>query len=90
MKNISRRHLPYVRFKKFLDEKNICQKEVAELLQKSVSALNQNLNGTGGDFSLPEVRKLCIEYRISSDYYFLDTGFESDNIIKSAWFNFIK
>ncbi|BFH12294.1 hypothetical protein J6TS7_64900 [Paenibacillus dendritiformis] len=70
-KNINRRHTPYTKFKAFLDERGVKQEKVAELLGKSRSALNQNLNGTGGDFSLSEVRLICREYEISADEYFL-------------------
>jgi transcriptional regulator with XRE-family HTH domain len=71
LKQISRRHTPYSKFKAFLIENGIHQREVAELLGKSTSALNQNLNGTGGDFSLSEVRLICKKYGISADEYFL-------------------
>jgi transcriptional regulator with XRE-family HTH domain len=71
MKNITRRHTPYTKFKAFLDQKNINQREVAEMLEKSTSALNQNLNGTGGDFSVSEVRTICLTYKISADEFFL-------------------
>jgi transcriptional regulator with XRE-family HTH domain len=71
MKNIKRRHTPYTKFKAFLDEKDINQSEIAHLLEKSTSALNQNLNGTGGDFSVSEVRTICIKFKISADEYFL-------------------
>lgn len=72
MKNIKRRHEPYTKFKNYLDENDIKQQDIAELLEKSVSAVNQNLNGTGGDFSVSEIRKICLKYRISSDVYFFD------------------
>lgn len=84
MREVNRRHKPYLKFKAFLVEKGIEQKEVAELLDKSVSALNQNLNGTGGDFSLKEIRKICKAYQISSDSFFVNHGFESDNKIKEV------
>ncbi|GAA4827758.1 hypothetical protein GCM10023310_00520 [Paenibacillus vulneris] len=71
MKNIKRRHKPYTKLKAFLDENGINQKELASLLNKSTSAINQNLNGTGGDFSVSEVRTICIKYGISSDEFFL-------------------
>lgn len=71
LKSVSRRHAPYSKFKAFLIENGIQQREVAELLGKSTSALNQNLNGTGGDFSLAEVRIICKNYGISADEYFL-------------------
>lgn len=71
MTEVKRRHEPYSKFKAFLVENNINQSYVAELLGKSKSALNQNLNGTGGDFSLKELRILCQEFNISADDYFL-------------------
>ncbi|MDR9794065.1 helix-turn-helix domain-containing protein [Aeribacillus composti] len=71
MKEVKRRHIPYTKFKAFLVENNISQSEVAKLLGKSKSALNQNINGTGGDFSLSEIRLICQHYNISADEYFL-------------------
>ncbi len=70
-KPIKRRHQPYFKFKALLDEKGIKQRDVAKLLDKSPSALNQNINGTGGDFSVSEVRKICLEYGISADDFFI-------------------
>ncbi|MFD2330635.1 helix-turn-helix domain-containing protein [Cohnella sp. GCM10020058] len=69
----NRRHTPYYKFKAFLTENEIKQKKVALLLGKSTSALNQNINGTGGDFSLEEIRQICREFNISSDEYFVCT-----------------
>lgn len=71
MTDIKRRHKPYVKFKAYLVQHGIKQQEVANLLNKTKSALNQNLNGTGGDFSLQEVRTICLSYAISSDEYFV-------------------
>lgn len=71
MKQIKRRHVPYTKFKAYLDETGVNQKEVAELLGKSPSALNQNLNGTGGDFSVSELRVICGKFAISADEFFL-------------------
>lgn len=71
MKGTKRRHTPYTKFKAFLGERGVNQREVAELLGKSASALNQNLNGTGGDFSIAELRVMCVKYEISADEYFL-------------------
>lgn len=71
MKVVNRRHIPYTKFKAFLDEKGVIQSEVADMLGKSTSAINQNLNGTGGDFSVAEIRVICSNYDISADEYFL-------------------
>lgn len=70
--NISRRHEPYTKFKAYLDEKKIRQYEVAELIGKSKTALNQKLNGTGGDFSLTEIRIICNKFKISCDDFFIN------------------
>ncbi|SHI76458.1 Helix-turn-helix domain-containing protein [Geosporobacter subterraneus DSM 17957] len=68
---IKRRHAPYQKFKAFMVEHGIKQIELAKLLNKSVSALNQNLNGTGGDFSVAELRIICNKYNISADEFFI-------------------
>lgn len=74
MGEVKRRHAPYKKFKAFLVENNINQRKVADLLGKSTSALNQNLNGTGGDFSVAELRLICTTFKISADEFFLDIG----------------
>lgn len=74
MAEVRRRHEPYSKLKSYLVENRIQQREIADLLGKSVSALNQNLNGTGGDFSVPEIRLICARYNISADEYFICLG----------------
>jgi transcriptional regulator with XRE-family HTH domain len=69
---VKRTHEPYLKFKAFLIENNIRQAELAEQLKKSVSALNQNINGTGGDFNLKELRFISSKYGISIDEYFIN------------------
>ncbi len=71
MKKLKRRHTPYTKFKALLNERGVKQHEVAVILGKSRFAVNQNLNGTGGDFSLTEVRILCNEFKISADQFFI-------------------
>ncbi len=51
-------------------ENNIRQRELAEILNLSVSNLNQKLNGTGGDFSASEIKAICQHFKISADRYF--------------------
>jgi len=70
MSNVQRKRQPYSKLKAFFVENGISQKEVASYLKKSQSALNQNLNGTGGDFSLKEARILMNEYGIPMIYFF--------------------
>jgi transcriptional regulator with XRE-family HTH domain len=55
-----------------MEEHGISQIQVAKIVGKSKTALNQNLNGTGGDLSLPDVRKICQTLNISSDEYFIN------------------
>jgi transcriptional regulator with XRE-family HTH domain len=72
MKEVKRRHAPYTKLKAYLNEIGMKQSDLAKLLNKSKSALNQNLNGTGGDFSLSEVRLICQTLNISADEFFIE------------------
>ncbi|WEZ09978.1 helix-turn-helix transcriptional regulator [Priestia flexa] len=69
---VKRRHLPYTKLKAFLSEIDVKQKDLAQTLGISNVALNQKINGTGGDFSLEEVRKICRHLNISSDAFFIE------------------
>ncbi|REK69312.1 helix-turn-helix transcriptional regulator [Paenibacillus paeoniae] len=71
MKELKRRHTPYTKFKAYLFENGCSQQELATMLGKSRYAVNQNLNGTGGDFSLKEVRKMCAIFSIPADDFFI-------------------
>lgn len=71
-KRVKRRHVPYTKFKAYMDENDIKQKDLGELLEKTAVCVNQNLNGTGGDFSMSDMRKICLTYGISSDTYFVN------------------
>lgn len=71
-KRIKRRHVPYTKFKAYMQENGIRQEELANLLGKTIPTVNQNLNGTGGDFSMADVRTICQTYGISCDKYFVD------------------
>lgn len=71
MRKIKRRHMPYTKLKAYLKEIGMKQEELARLLKKSKSAVNQNLNGTGGDFTLSEVRLICTHLKISADEFFI-------------------
>lgn len=72
MKDVKRRHAPYTKLKAYLNEIGMKQSQLAELLNKSTSAINQNLNGTGGDFTLSEVRIICTTLGISADEFFIE------------------
>ena len=66
-----KRRVPYTKFKAWMAENGVKQKHLAELLGKQVSTISAKLNGESGDFSMPEVRKICETYNISSDTYFV-------------------
>lgn len=70
MSKANKKREPYIKFYMFLKENEIPQAEIAELLKKSVSAVNQNINGTGGDLTVSEVTKICMKYGISAEKYF--------------------
>ncbi|MGG7176230.1 helix-turn-helix domain-containing protein [Clostridium paraputrificum] len=61
---------PYWKLKGFLAEKNIKQKQVADLLGISVPSFNKRLNGTGSDFSVREARKICKSFDASAEIFF--------------------
>lgn len=61
---------PYGKFKGYLVENNIQQKEVADLLEMSNASFNKKLNGTGADFSVQDLKKICLKYDISADKFF--------------------
>lgn len=64
-----RKREPYTEFALFLKENNIPQSDIAELLEKSVSAVNQNINGTGGDFTVSEAVKICKKYGVEMSIF---------------------
>jgi len=66
----NRRREPYTRIKIFLYQNNIQQHEVGSVIGKTGSAINQKLNGTGGDFSLSEARMLCEKLGIPMEFFF--------------------
>lgn len=70
MSTVTRKYKPYNRLKAYMVENNIRQRELAEILNLSVSNLNQKLNGTGGDFSASEIKAICQHFKISADRYF--------------------
>lgn len=59
-----------LKFKGYLAEHNIKQREVAEILGIKVQNLNRKLNGWE-PFTLAQVKTLCKHYGISADEYFV-------------------
>lgn len=71
-KGAKRRNTPYSKFKAYMQENNIRQADLARLLGKTITTVNQNLNGTGGDFSMDDVRTICCHYKVSCDALFIN------------------
>ena len=69
-KNVERKRIPYLEFKHYLDSNNISQAYIGEIIGLKKSAVNQKINGTGGDFTVEEVKLICIELGISAQEYF--------------------
>ena len=61
----------YRKFKGYLVENEIKQEEAAEFLGITRTTFNTKLNRKGLDFSLDEVRKLCTEYNLDANEFFL-------------------
>lgn len=62
---------PYYKFKAFLVENGIKQKDVAKTLGITNATFNAKLNRNGSDFTIKQVRILCKEFNISADEFFL-------------------
>lgn len=65
----------YPRFKKYLKDNQINQKEIADLLGYSREKVNTIINGTnryGTDFSGKDIRLIHQKYGININYYFFN------------------
>lgn len=61
---------PYYKFKGYLAEKNIQQKDVAKIINISPATLSKRLNGKGGDFTIQDLKKICTELKINAEIFF--------------------
>lgn len=59
-----------LKFKGYCAEHGIKQAEISELLNITVSNVNEKINGKQ-EFTLEQVRTLCKKYGISADVYFI-------------------
>lgn len=57
-----------LKFKGWLAENGIKQKEIAELLKIDVSNVNEKINGKQ-EFTAPQMRAICETYNISADIF---------------------
>lgn len=59
-----------LKFKGYCAENRIKQTEIAKLLGLTKQSVNNKINGRQ-DFTLSEVKTICLHYGISADLYFL-------------------
>lgn len=57
-----------LKFKAWMVQNKIKQREIAELLDLSQTATNAKINGKMG-FTLPQVKTICQKYGISADIF---------------------
>lgn len=70
----------YPKFKKWLDDNDISQQEIADFLGYSRGKVNGIINGSsryGTDFYASDILKLSKEYKLNINYYFF--GYEVAN-----------
>lgn len=61
----------YIKFKAFLVMNNIKQREVAELLDLTVSTFSRKINRNHADFTPSEIFMICDHFGISADDFFV-------------------
>lgn len=65
-----RKKRPYKKFKKFMSDNNIKQKELAQKLGRSQSFVNNALNRRGAEFSIIDFRNIGRIFEIDIHGYF--------------------
>ena len=68
MKNKALKHKPYLKFKGVLREKELVQKDIAELLNLNVVTINQKINGSL-DFTYSEIEAICDSLKVSTEIF---------------------
>ena len=67
---------PFYKFKGFLAENGIKQKDVALAIGMSDVSFSQKINRSGSSFSIEEVGAICDLLKISADDFFLIKSFQ--------------
>lgn len=62
--------MAHLKFKAWLVENGIKQKDLAELLGITTENLNAKINGKQ-NFTLAQVKQICEAYKISADIFFV-------------------
>lgn len=62
---------PYAKFKGYLAENEIKNKEVAQLLGVTETTFSKKINRKGQDFTADQIRTLCNNYQLDANKFFL-------------------
>ena len=62
---------PYLKLKGFLVENQIKSQDVAKLLNVTETTFSKKINRNGQDFNAGEIRKMCEEYKLDANLFFL-------------------
>ena len=73
---MNRKKQPFYKFKGYLAENGIKQKDLAERIGMNEVSLSQKINRSGSVFTLDEVKTICDELDISADDFFLTQTFQ--------------
>ena len=65
------RNAGYQKLKAFFVENNIKQLDVAEFLHLTRTTFNKKINRNKLDFTMNEVRKMCMKYKLNANEFFL-------------------
>lgn len=70
METTYRKKRPFEKFKKFMSDNNVKQKELAQQLGRSQSFVNNALNRRGAEFSIIDFRNIGRIFKINIHEYF--------------------
>lgn len=60
----------YSKFKGYLVENNIHQKEIAKIINVSQATFSKRINGRGGDFTVQDLKQICTYLNIKAEIFF--------------------
>ncbi|WP_313894917.1 helix-turn-helix transcriptional regulator [Psychrobacillus sp.] len=71
---------PFYKFKGYLAENGIKQREIAMRIGMNEVSFSQKINRSGSVFTIDEVKLICDELNISADDFFLTSPFQKREI----------
>lgn len=78
---MNRKKQPFYKFKGYLAENGIKQKDLAERIGMNEVSLSQKINRSGSVFTLDEVKTICDVLDISADDFFLTKTFQKREMV---------